>query len=375
MLRYMTAGESHGKGLIAIVDGVPAGLFFENDCVNKDLLRRMAGYGRGGRMKIEKDKVEIISGCRKNITIGSPVGMLIYNKDYKIDELPEVKAPRPGHADLAGVQKYGFNDARDVLERASARETAARVSAGAVAKAILREFDIKVFSHVTGVGKIKTRLKKQSYEDIHKIAEKSDLRCADPETAALMREEIDEAQKNGDTLGGIFEVVVLGVPAGLGSYAQWDKRLDAFLSGLVMSIPAVKAVSIGAGIESASKKGSKVHDPITYDKKNNCFLRKSNNAGGIEGGISNGLPVVIKGFMKPIATLRTPLESVNLGTKEKTSAATERSDVLAVPACGVVAEAQVAFGIASAFLEKFGADSITEISRNYEAYLKALKEM
>ncbi|MFH1798038.1 MAG: chorismate synthase [Candidatus Omnitrophota bacterium] len=353
MLRYMTAGESHGKALVAIVGGMPAGLSLDENFINSELARRMEGYGRGARMKIEKDKVEIISGCRKGVTLGSPVAMLIENKDYTIDKLPEVKCPRPGHADLAGMQKYGFSDARSVLERASARETAARTAVGAVMKLILAEFGIKIQSRVISLGGI----------------------TIGPESEEAMREAIDEARKAGDTLGGSFEVIIDGVPPGLGSYAEWDRRLDSILSGLIMSIPAVKAVSLGKGIECASKRGSQTHDPIRYNSSEKMFTRESNNAGGIEGGMTNGMPVVIKGFMKPIATLNSPLVSVNVDTKETMTAGVERSDVCAVLACSVIAEAVSAFGIAAAFLEKFGNDSMADIRRGYEAYIKRLKAM
>ncbi|MEA3490095.1 MAG: chorismate synthase [Candidatus Omnitrophota bacterium] len=373
MLRYMTAGESHGKGLMAILDGVPAGLRMEESFINNELARRMEGYGRGKRMSIEKDKVDVISGCRKGVTIGSPIGMVIYNRDFKIDELPDVKCPRPGHADLAGIQKYGFTDARDVLERASARETAAKVAVGAVAKMVLREFGIRVFSHVTMIGGVQARTESFSFDEIIRLAERSDTRCADEKASKKMRKEIDKAKKDGDTLGGSFEIVADGVPPGLGSYVQWDRRLDGALARAVMSIPAVKAVSIGSGIECASKKGSLTHDAISYDGGKKSFTRKSNNAGGIEGGVTNGEPVIVRGFMKPIATLGAPLASVNIDTKAESGASRERADVTAVPACGVVAEAAVAFEIASFFMEKFGGDSMTETRRNHEAYVEYLK--
>lgn len=372
MFRYITSGESHGKGLMAIVDGVPAGLFLDEGLINSDLVRRMKGYGRGGRMQIEEDKVQIMSGCRAGVTIGSPVGMIILNKDYKIDELPDVHCPRPGHADLAGIQKYGFKDARSVLERASARETAARVAVGSVAKMILGCFGIKVMSHVTMLGGIEAVTAGLTYEEIFSLAEKSDLRCADAEAASRMREEIDKAKEAGDTLGGAFEVAALGVPPGLGSYTQWDRKLDGALARAVMSIPAVKACSIGEGIEFAAKKGSETHDSITQNSKTGKFSRLSNNAGGTEGGVTNGEAVIVKGFMKPIATLASPLDSVDIRTGKKSSAATERSDVTAVPACGVVAESAVATEIAAAFLDKFGGDSMKEIKRNYDGYMASI---
>lgn len=375
MLRYVTAGESHGKGLIAILDGVPAGLFLDREFINSELARRMVGYGRGERMNIEKDMVDIIAGCRKGSTIGSPVGMFIYNKDHTIDELPEVKHPRPGHADLVGMLKYGTNDARNILERASARETAARVAAGAVAKLILERFGIRIFSHVTMIGGVEASLEGLTMDDICSLAEQSEVRCADKKAAKRMCEKIDKAKSAGDTLGGTFEVVVSGVPVGLGSYAQWDKRLDGAIARAVVSIPAVKAVSIGGGIEAAGKKGSEAHDEIEYDSVEKIFKRKTNNAGGIEGGISNGQPIIVKGFMKPIATLSMPLKTVDIDTKEESLASRERADVTAVAACGVVAEAVLAVEIASVFTDKFGSDSIAEIERNFRSYMESLKKI
>ncbi len=376
MLRYMTAGESHGKGMMAIIDGVPAGLGMDVKFIDSELLRRMHGYGRGGRMAIEKDTVEIVAGCRKGRTIGSPIGILVNNKDYKIDELPDVTCPRPGHADLAGIQKYGFSDARDVLERASARETVVRVAVGAVAKLILKEFGIRVLSHVTMIGGVAADVTGLSFDDILKLADPdaSEVRCADRRAEKLMCGRIDKAREDGDTLGGSFEVIADGVPPGLGSYVQWDRRLDGALARAVMAIPAVKAVSIGSGIESSGNRGSAVHDPIAYDKGKRSFVRGSNNAGGLEGGVTNGSQVVISGFMKPIATLKTPLKSVDINTKQESSAATERSDVSAVASCGVVASAVVAIEIVSALLEKFGCDSMNEVCKNHTMYVEGLKK-
>lgn len=375
MLRYMTAGESHGRELVAILDGVPAGLKLDKKVIDRELARRMGGYGRGGRMGIEKDRVEIVAGCRKGATIGSPIGLVIENKDFKIDELPGVKCPRPGHADLAGMQKYALKDARDVLERASARETAARVAVGAVAKAILAVFGIRVSSHVTMIGGVEARVEGLTVDTMIKRAAKSDVMCADAEASRKMKKRIDEAAKAGDTLGGSFEVIAEGVPPGLGSYAQWDRRLDGGLSRAVMSIPAVKAVSIGDGIRNASIRGSQVHDDISYNKRLKAFTRSTNNAGGLEGGVTNGSPILVRAFMKPIATLASPLKSVDIRTKKQASAAVERADVTAVPACAVIGEAQVAFVIAGAFLEKFGADSMEEAEANHSSYLKRLKKM
>ncbi|MDP8298636.1 MAG: chorismate synthase [Candidatus Tantalella remota] len=376
MLRYMTAGESHGKALITILDGVPAGLKLSAGDINGDLKLRMQGYGRGKRMAIESDKAELIAGCRKGRTIGSPVGIMVANKDFKIDKLPDVNCPRPGHADLAGLMKYRCPDARDVLERASARETAARVAAGAVAKKILAEFGIKILSHVTMLGGIEAGTGGLSYKKVATLLKGAKkIRCADKEAEKLMCEEIDNAAKAGDTLGGAFEVIVEGVPAGLGTYAQWDRRMDASLARAVMSVPAVKAVSIGGGIEAAYEAGSIVHDEIAYSKQKKSFLRLSNNAGGIEGGITNGQPVVIEGFMKPIATLGDALGTVNIKTKKDSKASRERADVCAVGACGIVAEAVIAVELASAFLEKFGGDSISEITSNYKAYKAQLRKL
>jgi len=374
MLRYMTSGESHGKGLFAVMDGVPAGLKIDTDFINRELLKRMHGYGRGGRMSIEKDTVQVVAGCRGNMTIGSPVGLFIANRDHKIDKMPEVFSPRPGHADLAGIMKYGLKGAREVLERASARETAARVAAGAVAKLLLREFGMDVLSHVKSIGSEAADTSGLTIDEIAALTDikNSRLRCADKKAEELMCREIDNARKAGDTLGGVFEVIVRGVPPGLGSYSQWDKRLDGALARAVMSIPAVKAVSIGGGIDCAKLPGSEVHDPISYDNSGKTFKRGSNNAGGVEGGVSNGEAVILEGYMKPIATLMKPLKTVDINTKTETEAATERADVTAVPSCGVVAEAVTAIEIASAFLDKFGGDSINEIQRHFEGYKEYL---
>ncbi|MBF0493789.1 MAG: chorismate synthase [Candidatus Omnitrophica bacterium] len=373
MLRYLTAGESHGKALVVIIDGVPAGLKFDENFINAELVRRMSGYGRGKRMSIEHDKVEVLSGLRNGKTIASPLTLMIVNKDYKINQLPDVYCPRPGHADLAGLLKYGFDDARDVLERASARETAARVAAGAFSKLLLKEFGIKIASHVISIGNVHADLGTRTLETIIKQAELSPVRSADPKASKRMQNVIDDAARRGDTLGGTFEVVALGVPAGLGSYTQWDRKLDGNLARAVMSIQAIKAVSIGAGFESAGKKGSDCHDQIFYDKKKNIFVRDSNNAGGIEGGVTNGSPISVTGCMKPIATLMKPLVSVDIRNKKEAKASTERSDVTAVPAAGVVAESMVALEIAREFLFKFGGDSMKEIRRNYDGYMRELR--
>lgn len=346
MLRFLTAGESHGKALIGILEGMPAGLKIDIKDIDKDLKRRQEGYGRGARMQIENDSANILSGLMRGVTIGSPIALMIENKDFCIDNLPAVTNPRPGHADMAGILKYGFKDARCVLERASARETAARVGIGAICKILLAEFDIKILSRVLMIGGAKTE--------------------------SSMKEKIDEAKKSKDTLGGVFEVMVKGVVPGLGSCAHWDRRLDASLAQALMSIPAIKAVEIGNAIESAGKPGSKVHDEIFYSKEKGVY-RNTNNAGGIEGGISNGEDIVARAFMKPISTLMDGLNTVDINTKKQVKASTERSDVCAVSAAGVAGEAVTAFVIAKVFLEKFGGDSISEVKRNYKGYAAGLK--
>ena len=372
MLRYLTAGESHGKALVTILEGMPAGLQISVDFINEELKKRQSGYGRGDRMKIESDAAEILSGLRNNETIGSPISMMIKNSDARIDELPKIHSARPGHADLAGAMKYGRRDMRDILERSSARETAARVAVGAVCKTLLAEFGIDIFSHVIYIGGIDAHTSSLKISDIKNAAAASQLRCADKAAEKLMCEEIDKASAEGDTLGGIFEVIITGQPAGLGSHVQWDRKLDAKLAMGVMSIQAVKGVEIGGGFALAKRMGSKTHDEIIY--KNGRFTRPTNNAGGIEGGISNGEPIILRAAMKPISTLRKPLRSVDIITKEATSAAVERSDVCAVPSAAVVAEAVSAFEIADAILEKFGSDSLAEISKNYQSYIKILEK-
>ena len=372
MLRYLTSGESHGRSLLSILDGMPAGLIVGKDLIDKDLARRMLGYGRGNRMSIEADRVEILSGLRKGRTIGSPIAMMVNNADHSIDKLPVVLDPRPGHADLSGLLKYGLKDARDILERASARETAARVCAGAVCKILLAEFGIHITSHVTMIGGIESGAKGLGVHQILAIAEKSVVRCADANATKLMCAEIDRACRSGDTLGGTFEVIIEGVPPGLGSHAQWDRRINGILAKAIMSIQAIKGVSFGMGFEAARRRGSMVHDEILY-KKDKGFFRNTNNAGGIEGGITNGEDIVIQAAMKPIATLKKSLSSVNINTKKSVKATVERSDICAVPAAGVVAEAVSAFEIANALIEKLGGDSIAEMGRNYKGYLEQLK--
>jgi chorismate synthase len=388
MLRYFTAGESHGEALVAFLSGLPAGLKIDQAFVDRDLWRRQQGYGRGGRMKIETDKAHILSGVHHGITIGSPIAILLENKDWKNwqESLPvsegdpakhkAVKSPRPGHADLAGALKYNFSEARYVLERASARESAARVAVGALAKLFLRELGIEVFSHVISVGRAAIN-KEVPWDQIRAVGSKTDvlLSCADPDTELRMKEEVDKVLKTGDSVGGVFEVVAHNVPPGLGTYAQWDERLDALLAAAVMSLQAVKAVEIGSGISAAASPGSLVHDEIGYDASDRYtkFSRPHNNAGGIEGGVSNGEEIRVRGYLKPISTLRRPLQSVDFATREPVKAAYERSDVCVVPAAGVAAEAMVALTLGRCALEKFGGDSMVETTRNFNGYLEQLR--
>ncbi len=368
MLRYLTAGESHGICLVAILEGMPAGLELSARFIDEELRRRQLGYGRGARMtSIEVDKVQILSGLRFGRTLGSPIALQVFNKDFSIEKLPKVTRPRPGHADLAGALKYGHEDVRNVLERASARETVARVAVGAVAKRLLREFDIAVFSHVVRLGGVQADVGRLSHAQIRKRAEGSPLRCADPRAEAKMIRRIDLAKKNGDTVGGAVEIVALDVPVGLGSHVHYDRKLDGRLAGALMSIQAIKAVEIGAGTEVSRVFGSQLHDQIYYSRARG-FYRKTVRAGGLEGGMSVGGPILVRIHMKPLSTLRKPMMSVDLRTKKPFAATVERSDVSAVPAAGVVGEAVVAFELARAFLEKFGGDSLAEIRRNLEGY-------
>jgi chorismate synthase len=393
MLRYYTAGESHGEAVVAFISGLPAGLKVDQDFLDRELWRRQQGYGRGGRMKIERDTAHILSGVRHGATIGSPIAIQLANRDWQNwqESLPvaagdpakhkRVASPRPGHADLAGALKYNFSEARYVLERASARESAARVAIGALAKLFLRELGIEVLSHVVAVGTVilKTNVpweQIQSLQDHKQVI----LNCADAETEQKMKEEVDKILKTGDSLGGVFEVVAHHVPPGLGTYAQWDQRLDALLASAVMSLQAVKAVEIGAGVAAAYAAGSTVHDEIGYNGTDTnsdgftAFSRASNNAGGIEGGVSNGEEIRVRGYLKPISTLRRPLQSVDFASREPVKAAYERSDVCVVPAAGVAAESMVALTLASCALEKFGGDSMLETRRNFEGYCQQLKD-
>jgi chorismate synthase len=388
MLRYFTAGESHGEALVAFISGLPAGLKVDHDFVDHELWRRQQGYGRGGRMKIERDSAHILSGVRHGATIGSPVTIQLENRDWKNwqESLPvaagdpekhkRVASPRPGHADLAGALKYNFSEARYVLERASARESAARVAIGALAKLFLRELGIEVLSHVVAVGGVllKTEIPWERIRPLPEL-EQVILNCADSEIEQKMKEEVDKVLKNGDSLGGVFEVVAHQVPPGLGTYAQWDQRLDALLAAAVMSLQAVKAVEIGAGVAAAYAPGSSVHDEIGYAGTEGftAFSRARNNAGGIEGGVSNGEEIRVRGYLKPISTLRRPLQSVDFASREPVKAAYERSDVCVVPAAGVAAEAMVALTLAGCALDKFGGDSMVETLRNFQGYCRQLK--
>lgn len=377
MLYFKTAGESHGKCMVSVLEGFPAGIFLDKELIDRELRRRQGGVGRGGRMKIEADCVEILSGVRNNITLGSPICLMIKNSDYKIDALPVVTRPRPGHADLVGVIKYGHKDARNILERASARETAARVAVGAVCKILLSYFGIKVFGYVKGIGGINSEKQlEDTIETAVKIRDDSAIYCIDREIESKIVEKIKRAVEMSDSLGGIIEVVANGLPIGIGNHTQWDLKLDARLAFAIMSVQAIKAVEIGTGFDIANKFGSEAHDEIFYgypkQKKTltGGFERRTNNAGGIEGGISNGEPIVVRAYMKPIPTLKKSLRSVDLLTKEPVAASYERSDICAVPAASVVCEAMIAFEIARAFTEKFGGDSIGEMKRNYESYIE-----
>ena len=369
MLRYMTAGESHGRVLIAILDGMVAGVNVDVKFINGELRLRQAGYGRGGRMKIEKDTIDILSGVYRGKTIGSPIAVRIENKDKTLSRMDPVYVPRPGHADLAGVLKYGFDNCRFILERASARETAARVAVGAICKLFLGNVGIEIVSHTVGIGGVSIERSHLSAGEIKKLSGKSCLRCADKAAEKGMIAAIDDAGKRGDTVGGVFEVVATGVPPGLGSHTQWDRRLDGRLARALMSVQAVKGVEIGLGFEAARMPGSKVHDEILASGG-----RSSNNAGGMEGGISNGEDIVLRGAMKPISTLLDPLASVNLRTGKKAMAHVERSDICAVPAAGVVGEAAVAFVLAECVIEKFGGDQVDETLRNLKSYLKDIRK-
>lgn len=391
MLRFYTAGESHGQALLAFVSGLPASLPVDVEFINRELHRRQLGYGRGGRQRIERDQADIFAGVRRGQTIGAPIALRILNRDWanweKIlpveapvdseDDAPQkaLLAPRPGHADLAGSQKFDFHDARFILERASARETAARVAAGAIAKLLLREFSIEIASHTVQVGRVRID-RPPSWDHIREISAdlESPLRCTDAATQDRMKAEVDGVLKAGDTVGGVFEVVVHNVPVGLGSHAQWDEKLDGRLAQALMSIQAVKGVEIGAGVAAAGSHGSEVQDEISYDRAARKFRRSSNRAGGLEGGITNGEDLVLRGYLKPISTLRRALGTANMVTKEPVQAAYERSDWCVVPAAGVAGEAMAALVLADAFLQKFGGDSLAETRRNFDNYARQIAE-
>ena len=388
MLRFVTAGESHGETLVATLSGMPAGVPVDLSRINRDLWRRQQGFGRGGRMKIESDKAHVVSGVRHGKTIGSPIAVLLRNRDWKnwTETLPvedyegsaghakPVNRPRPGHADLAGCIKYNYPEARYILERASARETAARVAMGGFAKLLLSEFGIEILSHVVAVGGVELN-RAATWVEIQALAAKDEvlLNCVDPEIEQRMKAVVDEAYGTGDTRGGVFEVIVRGAPPGLGSHTSWDSKLDGMLAQAIVSMQAVKGVEIGSAALAAASPGSEVQDTIHYNKGSGNFYRGSNKAGGLEGGITNGQDVVVRGYLKPISTLRRPLESVDLTTRDPASAAYERSDVAVVPAAGVIGEAMVALTVATAFLEKFGGDSLGEIRRNYDGYLEQVR--
>jgi chorismate synthase len=389
MLRFLTAGESHGKSLIGIIEGLPRGLSVDVAFINHQLHRRQLGYGRGGRMKIEQDSVQIQSGVRHGSTLGSPISFIIHNKDYEhwliplsIEAAPEgaeirsVTLPRPGHADLAGAMKFQTHDVRDILERASARETATRVAAGSFCRMLLAHFGVQIGSHTLAIG-AESVAKEYENLSIGKILEmhpESPVRCADAAAEKRMMTLIDKTEKAGDTLGGTVEVVASFIPPGLGSHTQWDRRLDGQIAQAMMSIPAVKAVEIGKGITLVQAPGSVVHDEIFFDSQKGSYYRKTNNAGGVEGGISNGEDIRVRAYLKPIPTLRKPLRSVDIRSKQESRAVVERSDTCVIPAAGIIAEAMLSIVLANAFLEKFGGDSMTEMEQNFANYKRLLDE-
>jgi chorismate synthase len=372
MLRYWTAGESHGKALLAIVDGFPAGLEIETDLIDADLRRRQGGYGRGGRQRIETDRVEILSGTWRNKTLGSPIALQLVNKDYKLERLDDLDRPRPGHGDLTGAIKY-LGPIRAVLERASARETAVRVAVGALTKQLLSQFGIRAIGYVVELGGVRIEPRQASFEEQAKLRDESIIYALDPSRDDEIKQLIDDARKKGDTLGGVLEVRVEGLPFGLGTHTQWDLKLDGRIAHAVMAVQAIKGVEIGLGFEAARRPGSLVHDPIHYDEGQTHgptlgFERPTNNAGGLEAGMTNGQPLVVRAAKKPISTLARPLESVNLTTKQPESAAYERSDVCAVPAASVIIENVVAFEVARALVEKFGGDSLEEMKARWDLF-------
>jgi chorismate synthase len=386
MLRFLTAGESHGPELVAVIEGAPAGFDIDVARINADLARRQKGYGRGGRMAIERDEVRVVSGIRFGRTMGSPVTFVVENRDFKNwekrmstdpanrGEAKVVTRPRPGHADLAGVLKYNLEDIRDVLERASARETTARVAIGAFAKQLVAPFGVNILGYVVSIGATEAKIPPEiSIEQLARVTEDSPVRVADAEAERAIIAEIDECKKSGDTLGGVVEVVASGLPTGLGSHVQWDRKLDGRIGHALMSIQAVKGVEFGMGFEAARVRGSLLHDEIGYDTAARNFTRHSNNSGGTEGGMSTGEPLRVRVAFKPLSTLMRPLRSADIKTKAEAAGTIERSDVCAIPAAAVIAETVVAFEVASAFLEKFGGDSLAEIARNYNGYLEQVR--
>jgi chorismate synthase len=387
MLRFLTAGESHGPELVAVIEGAPAGFEIDIARINHDLARRQKGYGRGGRMLIEKDEVRIVSGIRFGRTMGSPVTFIVENRDYKNwekrmsadprdrGEAKVVTRPRPGHADLAGVLKYNLEDIRDVLERASARETTARVAIGAFARQLLAPFGVQVLGYVVSIGSVEAKVPPaMPIEELTRVTEESQVRVADSQAESAMIAEIDACKKEGDTLGGIVEVIAVGLPVGLGSHVQWDRKLDGRLAHALLSLQAVKGVEVGIGFEAARVRGSQLHDEIGYDRELRHFTRHSNNSGGTEGGMSTGEPLRVRVAFKPLSTLMRPLKSADIKSKAEAVGAIERSDVCAIPAAAVIAETVVAFELANAFIEKFGGDSLAEITRNYQSYLEQVRD-
>jgi len=378
MLRYWTAGESHGKAMLALIDGFPAGVKIETDSIDRELRRRQGGYGRGGRQRIETDKVEILTGIWHNTTLGSPIALQVVNKDDKLERLDDLARPRPGHADLAGAIKF-LGSIRAILERASARETTVRVAAGALAKQLLQQFGIAAIGYVIELGGIKITPKPGTLQEHRALRDSSEVYSLNPDQDDEVKALIDAKGKEGDTLGGVVEVRVEGIPFGLGTHAQWDRKLDGRLAQAVMAVQAIKGVEIGLGFEAARRPGSQVHDPIQYDESqkntpNLGYVRPTNNAGGLEAGMTNGQPLVVRAAKKPISTLRKPLESVNLDTKQPEMASYERSDVCAVPAASVIVENVVAFEVAAALLDKFGGDSLVEIQSRFTQFLEMARE-
>ena len=377
MLRYWTAGESHGKAMIALVDGFPTGLKIDSNAINDELRRRQGGYGRGQRQKLETDQVDFLSGVWQETSLGSPIAMQIVNSDYKLERLKELPRPRPGHGDLSGSIKY-FSSIRGILERASARESCVRVAAGALAKQLLEAFGIKTIGYVLELGREKVEPVKGTIEKQRELRDQSELYTLDPQTDERLKAYVDETKKSGDTLGGIVEVRAEGLPFGLGTHAQWDRKLDGKLAQAVMAVQAIKGVEIGMGFESARLVGSEVHDPIQYDPKKSSdntlgYVRPTNNAGGLEAGMTNGQPLVLRAAMKPISTLQKPLESIEMGTKEPSKASYERSDVCALSACSVIIENVVSFELAAALIDKFGGDSLEEMKKRWDLFHEMAK--